>query len=134
MNYISYSLSCQNKIKDAILELMGLGFSDIELSGGTSYYEVINEDIIGLKQKYKLNFRIHNYFPPMTTSNSSSHRIGPSSIGDIVIFQNTKWLQFRLRARNTGIPGNIRSRIRETFTDPDTGITDKFKISVIKKR
>lgn len=64
MIYISSSLSTQHKIKDAILELIGLGFSNIELSGGTRYYEGINEDVLGLKKKYKLNLRVHNYFPP----------------------------------------------------------------------
>lgn len=64
MIYISSSLSSHHKIKDAILELIGLGFSNIELSGGTSYYQGINEDVLSLKQKHKLNLRIHNYFPP----------------------------------------------------------------------
>lgn len=64
MIYISSSASSKDKIKDAVLELVQLGFFNIELSGGTKYYQGIEKDLLNLKQSYKINFLIHNYFPP----------------------------------------------------------------------
>lgn len=64
MIYVSSSCSNNTKIKDSILELVKNGFYNIELSGGTKYYKDIEADLIELKKKYKLNFLLHNYFPP----------------------------------------------------------------------
>ena len=64
MIYVSSSCSRQKKIGAAIRELAEHGFQNIELSGGTEYYEGYEEDIISLKEKYNLNYLIHNYFPP----------------------------------------------------------------------
>lgn len=64
MIYVSSCCSKQKKIGAAIRELAEHGFKNIELSGGTEYYEGYEEDIFDLKKKYNLNFLIHNYFPP----------------------------------------------------------------------
>ena len=64
MIYVSSSCSKQKKIGAAIRELAEHGFQNIELSGGTEYYEGYEDDIFSLKEKYNLNFLIHNYFPP----------------------------------------------------------------------
>ncbi len=64
MIYVSSSCSKQKKIGAAIWELAEHGFRNIELSGGTEYCEGYEDDIFDLKEKYSLNFLIHNYFPP----------------------------------------------------------------------
>jgi len=64
MIYVSSSCIKTNSIKDAILKLYNAGFINIELSGGTDYYEDLEDDLIELKEKYKLNLICHNYFPP----------------------------------------------------------------------
>jgi sugar phosphate isomerase/epimerase len=64
MIYVSSACSKQKKIGAAIRELAEHGFQNIELSGGTEYYESYEDDIFDLKEKYSLNFLIHNYFPP----------------------------------------------------------------------
>jgi len=63
---ILISSSCVNEylIKNVIMRLHNEGFSNIELSGGTNYYDGICEDIIALKEQLKCNFILHNYFPP----------------------------------------------------------------------
>ena len=64
MIYVSSSCSKQKKIGAAIRELAEHGFQNIELSGGTEYYKDYEDDIFDLKNKYNLNFLVHNYFPP----------------------------------------------------------------------
>lgn len=64
MIYVSSSCSKQKKIGAAIRELAEHGFRNIELSGGTEYYEGYEEDLFDLKEKYNLNYLVHNYFPP----------------------------------------------------------------------
>ena len=64
MIYVSSSCSKQKRIDYAIKELVEYGFHNIELSGGTEYYESYEEDIFELKEKYNLNYLVHNYFPP----------------------------------------------------------------------
>ena len=64
MIYVSTSCVKHNKIKDSVEELASNGFKNIELSGGTKYYENFEIDLIELKSKYNLNYRCHNYFPP----------------------------------------------------------------------
>ena len=64
MFYISSSASPKDNIKEAVTELAQLGFLNIELSGGTKYYDGIENDLFSLKKKYKINFLVHNYFPP----------------------------------------------------------------------
>lgn len=64
MIYVSSSCSKQKKISAAIKVLAENGFRNIELSGGTEYYEGYEDDIFDLKEKYDLSFLVHNYFPP----------------------------------------------------------------------
>jgi len=59
------------------------GIKNIELSGGTEWYPEICEDLIKLKKTEKLNFLLHNYFPPpiknfvlnLASMNNEIHRI-----------------------------------------------------------
>jgi len=64
MIYISTSCVKNTKIKDSVEELATNGFKNIELSGGTEYYDNFEFDLLDLKDKYNLNYRCHNYFPP----------------------------------------------------------------------
>ena len=64
MIYVSSSGSKQKKIGDAIEELVSAGVRNIELSGGTEYYAGYEDDILRMQDKYKLNYLVHNYFPP----------------------------------------------------------------------
>lgn len=64
MIYISSSCSKEKRIGHAIQELAEHGFHNIELSGGTEHYESYEDDIFDLKEKYNLDFLVHNYFPP----------------------------------------------------------------------
>ena len=64
MIYISTSCVKNTKIKDSVQELAENYFQNIELSGGTEYYENFENDLLELKDKYSLNYRCHNYFPP----------------------------------------------------------------------
>ncbi len=64
MIYVSSScIKCEN-IKTVIERLAENGIYNIELSGGTKYYDGLIDDIFSLKEKYQLNLLIHNYFPP----------------------------------------------------------------------
>lgn len=64
MIYVSTSSIKTQKIGKSIEVLAESGFRNIELSGGTDYYEGFEEDIFLLKSKYSLNYILHNYFPP----------------------------------------------------------------------
>lgn len=64
MIYVSSSCVKHNKIKDSVQELVDNGFKNIELSGGTQYYDGFEDDLLELKNKYTLNYICHNYFPP----------------------------------------------------------------------
>jgi sugar phosphate isomerase/epimerase len=64
MIYVSSACSKQKKIGAAIRELAENGFQNIELSGGTEYYEAYEADLLNLKEEFSLNYLIHNYFPP----------------------------------------------------------------------
>ncbi len=64
MIYVSSACLRHKKIKDSVQELAKNGFQNIELSGGTRYYDNFESDLLELKDKYKLNYRCHNYFPP----------------------------------------------------------------------
>ncbi len=63
---INVSSACleHEKIKDSVKELAENGFLNIELSGGTKYYEGYEEDLLRLQEEYNLNYIVHNYFPP----------------------------------------------------------------------
>ena len=64
MIYISTSSIRHNRIGSSVLELVKNNFYNIELSGGTNYYESFEDELLELKEKYNLNYRCHNYFPP----------------------------------------------------------------------
>ncbi len=64
MIYISSSCVKHKKTKDSVLELVNNNFKNIELSGGTEYYDGFEDDLLELKNKYDLNYTCHNYFPP----------------------------------------------------------------------
>ena len=64
MIYISSACLAYDKIKDTVDELARNGFRNIELSGGTKYYQGYGEDLFELREKYNLNYLLHNYFPP----------------------------------------------------------------------
>lgn len=64
MIYVSSACLKNDKIFDTISELAENGIYNIELSGGTRYYENIEKDLIYLKEKYRLNYACHSYFPP----------------------------------------------------------------------
>ncbi len=64
MIYVSSSCLKYENIKDSVEELAQSGFKSIELSGGTEYYQGYQESLLELKNKYNLNYLLHNYFPP----------------------------------------------------------------------
>jgi sugar phosphate isomerase/epimerase len=64
MIYVSSSCVKSERINDSVEKLAINGFTHIELSGGTEYYENFESDLLELKDKYNLNYRCHNYFPP----------------------------------------------------------------------
>jgi len=51
-------------IRESVTTLAEAGFKNIELSGGTKYYPEYESDLLFLREKYKLNYLVHNYFPP----------------------------------------------------------------------
>ena len=60
MIYISSSCIPNVKIKDSVQALALNGFKNIELSGGTHYYEGFENDLLEPKHKYNLSYRCHN--------------------------------------------------------------------------
>ena len=64
MVFVSTSCINSRKIKDCVEKLVNEGFLNIELSGGTEYYDGLEEDLLDLQHKYKLTFICHHYFPP----------------------------------------------------------------------
>ena len=64
MIYVSTACVKNEFIKDSVLEFFHIGFTNIELFGGTNYYEGYMDDLLELKDEHGLNFNVHNYFPP----------------------------------------------------------------------
>ena len=64
MIYVSSSCIKSKKIKDSVEILANAGFKNIELSGGTDYYDELLDDLLLLKKMYNLQYTVHNYFPP----------------------------------------------------------------------
>ena len=64
MIYVSSACVRRDTIKESVEELAQSGFKSIELSGGTEYYQGYQESLLELKNKYNLNYLLHNYFPP----------------------------------------------------------------------
>ncbi len=64
MIFVSSSCLRHDKIKNSVEGLAINGFKNIELSGGTRYYEGYEKDLAELKGTHNLNYLLHNYFPP----------------------------------------------------------------------
>lgn len=64
MIYVSSSCVKYKKIQDSVVKLVNHGFKNIELSGGSEYYDGFEDDLLELKARYDLNYICHNYFPP----------------------------------------------------------------------
>lgn len=64
MIYVSSSCLKNNNITEIICQLADRGIQNIELSGGTDYYDGMEHDLKRLKEKYQLNYVCHAYFPP----------------------------------------------------------------------
>ncbi len=62
--FISSSAISSKNIEDNIIFLAENGITNIELSGGCSYSSNILNKLINLKEKYNLEYLVHNYFPP----------------------------------------------------------------------
>jgi sugar phosphate isomerase/epimerase len=65
--YVSSTCLKYDKIIDSVEELARNGFINIELSSGTKHYPGYIDDLLRLKEKYRLNYLLHNYFPPPLT-------------------------------------------------------------------
>lgn len=64
MLYISTSCVNQKSISNCLDLLIQAGISNIELSGGMSFQDDIKGMLAKYKIKNKINFIVHNYFPP----------------------------------------------------------------------
>jgi sugar phosphate isomerase/epimerase len=64
MIYVSSAASAKKRIGEAVRELAELGLTNIELTGGTKYYDGYQEELRKLKEEFNLNYLVHNYFPP----------------------------------------------------------------------
>jgi len=64
MLYVSSACSSKKKIGEAVEEIARLGIYNIELTGGTTYYDGFENDLLRLQDKYGLRYLVHNYFPP----------------------------------------------------------------------
>lgn len=64
MLYVSSSCIKKNNIAEVVQQLAKNGIRNIELSGGTDYYDGIEHDLKALKKEYHLNYVCHAYFPP----------------------------------------------------------------------
>lgn len=64
MVYISSACVKNNNIAETIRILAESGIRNVELSGGTDYYEGIESDLKTLKGRYDLTYACHAYFPP----------------------------------------------------------------------
>jgi sugar phosphate isomerase/epimerase len=64
MIFVSTSCIKAKTIKESILALVKEGFVNIELSGGTEYFDDYVYDLLDLKSQYSLQYLVHNYFPP----------------------------------------------------------------------
>lgn len=62
--WVSSACVGASSIADAVEQLAVAGFSNIELTGGTKWYEGLLDDLIQLKQRHGLQYQVHNYFPP----------------------------------------------------------------------
>lgn len=64
MVYVSSACVKKNRIDEVICQMVRNGIKNIELSGGTEYYENIEYDLRDWKERYLLQYACHAYFPP----------------------------------------------------------------------
>jgi len=62
--YISSSGVRCDCIRESVQIMVNQGIRNIELSGGTNYYEGFEKDLLRLQDKHNINYLVHNYFPP----------------------------------------------------------------------
>jgi sugar phosphate isomerase/epimerase len=62
--YLSSSCVRGLRIGDVVEAIARSGITHIELSGGTEYYDSVEEDLLRLKEEYGLSYLVHGYFPP----------------------------------------------------------------------
>jgi sugar phosphate isomerase/epimerase len=62
--YLSSACLRQARIGGIVEVLARNGVRNIELTGGTRYYDRYVEDLAELKRRCALNYIVHNYFPP----------------------------------------------------------------------
>ncbi|MDB4020986.1 sugar phosphate isomerase/epimerase [Litorivicinus sp.] len=66
MIYVSTACVKFRRIDESVLHLAKAGFKNIELTGGTHYYDGFSDDLLRLKSDFGLSYFLHNYFPPPT--------------------------------------------------------------------
>ena len=64
MIYLSSSCIRKSNIAEVVTLYGERGIKNIELSGGTDFYEGIEDDLRALSGKYNLTYACHAYFPP----------------------------------------------------------------------
>jgi len=64
MIFISSHFSNNSNIIESIKSLSSNGFNNIELTGGTNYFNGLEDELIKIKYERNLIFILHNYFPP----------------------------------------------------------------------
>lgn len=64
MIYVSSACIHAKKIADILYQYSKAGIKNIELSGGTSYYQNIEKDLKFYSKNYEINYVCHSYFPP----------------------------------------------------------------------
>lgn len=64
MLYVSSSCIKKEYINELIKELVENDIKSIEFSGGTKFYDLIEQDLLKLKKEYELAYACHAYFPP----------------------------------------------------------------------
>jgi sugar phosphate isomerase/epimerase len=62
--YITSQCSTAVRIADAVEELRSLGYSRIELTGGTEWHPGLDKDIDEIFSMTGIELMVHNYFPP----------------------------------------------------------------------
>lgn len=64
MIYVSTACIKRKQISEVLKEYGENGIKNIELSGGTEYYNDIESDLKKYKKEYELKYACHAYFPP----------------------------------------------------------------------
>ena len=64
MIFVSSYFRKESRISNLVREIALHGLRNIELTGGTEPYPKMIDDLIEMKKRYNLKYRLHNYFPP----------------------------------------------------------------------